>query len=340
MSSSAGLIVEQMTSHPSLVERHSEPRPLSVLNLVPNPATGFFCTQVESLRSVNVRGEILSTFEAENCADPETYRSPMDYVRFFPEVRRTLRPEHDIVHANFGLTGPHALAQRRVPVVLSLWGTDVYGPFGWVSKLCARLCDAVIVPSEEMGEQLDCEYTVIPHGVDLDQFTPAPRSAAVNALGWDPDSVHVLFPGNTNRPEKDFPRAERIVGAARKRVDAPIRIHTPNGAVPHDEMPTWMNASDVLLLTSQYEGSPNVIKEAMACNVPIVSSDVGDVPERLADVSPSAVCSTDDELVAALVETLRADARSNGRQVVSDLRIDRMADRIRSVYDEVLTGDR
>lgn len=311
-----------------------------MLNLVPNPATGFFCTQTESLRAVNVRGEILSTFDAENCADPESYRSPMNYVRFFPEVRGTLRPEHDIVHANFGLTAPHALAQRQVPVVLSLWGTDVYGSFGRVSKVCARLCDAVIVVSEAMGEQLQCDYTVIPHGVNLDLFTPEPRSAAADTLGWDPDAFHVLFPGNTNRPEKDFPRAQRIVRAARKRIDAPIRIHTPDGAVPHDEMPTWMNASDVLLLTSQYEGSPNVVKEAMACNVPVVSTAVGDVPERLGDVTPSAVCSTDDELVDALVATLRADARSNGRHVVSDLRIERVAERIRSVYDDVLADAR
>jgi glycosyltransferase involved in cell wall biosynthesis len=106
--------------------------------------------------------------------------------------------------------------------------------------------------------------------------------------------------------------------------------------VPHEEVPYYINAANALILTSRHEGSPNTVKEAMACNVPVVSTDVGDVRERLEGVTPSAVCTDEDELVEGLLMLLKADSRSNGREAVREVSWDRIGDRIIDIYHKVL----
>jgi glycosyltransferase involved in cell wall biosynthesis len=228
-----------------------------------------------------------------------------------------------------------ALAQLRLPVVLSLWGSDLLGEYGWLSKRCARHCDAVIVMSDRMAAELDAPCHVIPHGINLSRFAPQPKAEAREAVGWNRRAKHVLFPYPPTRGVKDFPRAERVVTAAARQVEGPVELQSVYG-VPHDEMSTYYNAADVLLLPSKSEGSPNSVKEAMACNVPVVTTDVGDVAERIADVSPSYVCESDDELVAGLVDVLSSPRRSNGRENVQDISLERMGERIHAVYKSVL----
>lgn len=303
----------------------------------PVTESSFYRSQLASLAERNVHGD---TVPVPGEPGPGESRSPVDYLRYVPRVRRAVGDGYDLLHANYGLTAPHGLVQGRLPTVLTLWGTDLYGPFGWLSRACAPLFDAVIVMSERMRERLPCACTVIPHGVDLDVFAPEPTAGARERLGWDVDASYVLFPASEDRPEKGYPRAERVVEVARRRTGGPLRLETLDGSVPHREVPTVMNASDALLLTSRHEGSPNAVKEALACNLPVVSTDVGDVAERLAGVEPSAVGTTDGELVDALVAVLRRGERSNGRDAVRDLGLGRTADRIRAVYERVLVEAR
>jgi glycosyltransferase involved in cell wall biosynthesis len=97
-----------------------------------------------------------------------------------------------------------------------------------------------------------------------------------------------------------------------------------------------MNAADVLLVTSRWEGSPNAVKEALACNLPVVATDVGDVRERLAGVSPSYVCQSDADLVTSLVDVLSDPRPSNGRTAANEVSLSRMGDRLQHVYETVL----
>jgi glycosyltransferase involved in cell wall biosynthesis len=313
-----------------------EPGP-SVLHLTTSPDSQFYRTQVAALQRQGVDCETLAVPGTADGRDAEANRTPADYLRFFPLVRRALRRgEYDLVHANYGLTGPHALAQSRAPTVLSLWGTDVYGSFGWLSKLVAPRCDEVIVMSDALGRQLSTEYTVLPHAVDLEAFRPMPRSGAREALGWEPDAHHVLFAAPIAREEKGFPLARRVVRAARERLSTPIVMQTPDGTVPHERMPVLMNAADALLLTSSHEGFPNVVKEALACNLPVVATDVGDLADRLGPVSQCRVGASEDELVAGLATVLQRGERADGRQAVSNLDVDRVARRLRAIYDRLL----
>jgi glycosyltransferase involved in cell wall biosynthesis len=307
---------------------------MKVLNLVTNREAQFFQQQVETLASLGVTAETVAVPGRRRSTDEATSsRSPLDYLRFYPRVLRHALSEYDLVHANYGLTGPAALAQPRRPVVLTLWGSDLLDDVGWLSRLCARAADAVIVMSEEMAAELaPIESHVIPHGVDLELFRPMSQSEARASVGWDDDAVQVLFPYSKGRPVKNYDRAADVVAATRERLGVPVELQTVHG-VAHERMPLYHNAADALLLTSDHEGSPNSVKEAMACNLPVVATDVGDVAELLDGVARSHVCRTDEALVASLVDVLARRARSDGRAHVPSHR--RTGERILSVYESV-----
>ena len=311
--------------------------PLCVLNLVTKANATFYRQQVAALEEIDITSTTIPVPGTHTRGDDMVQsRSTVDYLRFYPTVLRESFGEYDLIHANYGLTGPAALAQANLPVVLSLWGSDVYGKYSLVSKLCARLADAVIVMSEEMANAVPTDCYVIPHGVDFELFHPLSQMEAQVDLGWDHDLKHVLFPYATNRPEKNFPRAKRVVEDASSRLGTDIELHAMHD-VAHHRMPTYMNAADALLLTSTHEGSPNSVKEALACGLPVVSTDVGDVREQLAAVEPSGIGHTEAELVSQLVAVLKRDVRSNGREQSRSLSTEQMAEQIRDVYRDVLS---
>ncbi|EMA70645.1 Glycosyltransferase-like protein [Halorubrum aidingense JCM 13560] len=308
---------------------------MRVLNLVTNDQSRFFQQQVEGLEAVGVECTTVAVpgyrdYDGDNVDG----RGPIDYLRLLPPTLRRSFGEYDLIHANFGLTAPAAVLQPNLPVVVSLWGTDLMGKYGWVSKIFAARADEVVVMSDEMADEFGRPCHVIPHGVNLDRFAPQSTAEARRDLGWDEGVHQVLFPYPPGRGVKNYPRAARVVEAASEALDGEVRLQTVSG-VPHERMPTYMNAADALLLTSEREGSPNSVKEAMACNLPVVSTDVGDVRERLSGVSPSAVCTTDDGLTDALVDVLERETRSNGRDVVREVSVTRTRDRLHAVYQQV-----
>jgi glycosyltransferase involved in cell wall biosynthesis len=304
---------------------------MRVLNLVVEESAPFFQQQEKILER---RGIECETIEVPGSHDTEHTRTATDYLRFHAPVLKKSR-QFDVVHANYGLTGPAALLQPTRPVVLSLWGSDLLGWTGPLSKACARLSDAVIVMSDEMAEAYGGDCEVIPHGIDMRLFEPRSTREAREEVGWRHDARHVLFPYSPDRELKDHPRAERVVDGVNDAFDETVELHAVHG-VPHDSIPTYMNAADALLMTSKREGSPNTVKEALACNLPVVSTDVGDVRNLLSGVDPSFACETDEELVDALAETLRRGERSNGRETVEHLRLETMGERIEDVYRSAL----
>lgn len=311
---------------------------LRVLNLVTNEDAQFFRAQVEELRRRGVETTTLSV-PGENHsqsvdAGTEGSRSVWDYARFYPSVLAHSLDGYDLVHANYGLTAPMAIAQPRLPVVLSLWGSDLMGRYGPVTRRLAPMCDAVVVMSEGMAEAYGGDCRVIPHGVDLDAFRPMERDRARQTVGWPTDERTVLFPYPPKRDVKNYPRARAIVDRVADRLDRPVSLRTATD-IPHERMPYYLNAADALILTSHREGSPNTVKEALACNLPVVSTAVGDVEQRLGPVEPSAVSEDDDELVAGLADILRAGERSDGREHAAELGIERMGTRLISVYESV-----
>jgi teichuronic acid biosynthesis glycosyltransferase TuaC len=148
---------------------------------------------------------------------------------------------------------------------------------------------------------------------------------------------HILFPSNCENPIKRFDLALASVEAIRRSgIDA--EVHQLQG-VPHAEVPIWINASDVLLLTSAHEGSPNIVKEALACNVPVVSVDVGDIRERIQGIGGCYLALPEPlDLATKLKAVQERPCRVNGRTTMQDLSVEAIAVRLSEFYREILEG--
>jgi teichuronic acid biosynthesis glycosyltransferase TuaC len=272
------------------------------------------------------------------------------YLHAWREVRRRLATRrYDLVHAQFGNSGVLALG-TGLPTVVTLRGDDLQGVIGKreqmtlkgytimaLSRLVARRADAVVVVSSHMRERLPrgVDATVIPSGLDLELFRPIARDDARRRLGMDPNGRFVLFAGNPGEPRKRYWLAERTVGLLSDELRAQLVVAW---RVPHQDMPYLMSACDALLFTSMQEGSPNVVKEALACNLPVVSVPIGDVAERLRGVDGCELVqdAQAEALAGALARVLRRGGRVDGRAAVSALDERRCTERLLAVYRRVL----
>ncbi|MCH7659225.1 MAG: glycosyltransferase [Euryarchaeota archaeon] len=301
---------------------------INVLQLV-TTRRSFFDQQIRALEK---RGVECTVLEVPRPADG---RRPEEFARFYHEaLREAFNGEYDLVHANYGLIGPFALALPIRPVVLSLWGSEVMGysnRLDRVTRFSANRSDAVIAPSKAVSRELDCPHTVIPFGVDTELFRPMDRKKAREYLGWESEKPIVLFPYDRERAVKNYPLAERVI--ERLSVDAELR--TVSG-LAYEEMPYVMNASDALLVTSQRESGPMVIKEAAACNLPVVSTDVGFARDILQGVSNCSIGRSTTDLVRALDSALKDGQRADGRAVIDELGLDEMGEQILTLYTTTL----
>ncbi len=262
-------------------------------------------------------------------------------------------PSVDLIHAHYGYCGWLARSQFRKPIVVSFMGSDLLGTpdaSGRVSLISrvvvqadrwlARTVDAVIVKSPGMAQVLSpVNAHIVPNGVDLDAFRPMEPREARRRLGWPEGMRYVMFPGNPDNPRKGYPLARAAVKCAAPRVPVPVELVALSGIAP-EHVPVYMNACDAMLLTSFLEGSPNVVKEALACNLPVVSVPVGDVSDLLAGVGGCALCPRDaDALAGALVRVLREQHRTDGRIALQrkGLDLQSVAQKVISIYEAVLT---
>lgn len=271
-----------------------------------------------------------------------------------------VRPRrYDLIHAHTGHCATLARLQFRYPVLVSYVGYDVYGKLRAdgsitlksrvervVFRQLARIVAATITKSSAMEALLpasaQAKNVVLPNGVDRREFTEVPREQARAVLGWGPDEVVVLFAGRTDVARKRVDVAREACLIAAREIDG-VRLRILEGH-EHGVVPLWMSAADVLVLPSLAEGSPNVVKEALACNLPVVAGDVGDVAQVIGDAVRCRVldrAAGPAEFGAALVEVLRgAPARSNGRALTAHLGADVIARRLLELYERTAKGAR
>jgi glycosyltransferase involved in cell wall biosynthesis len=196
--------------------------------------------------------------------------------------------------------------------------------------------DRTIVVSEEMKEKGRLgKSAVIPCGVDLEQFKPMPKEEARKKLNLPQDKKLVLYAGEYFRPIKRFDIVWESMEVLRDRnPDVELVLVAKK---PLNEVPIYMNACDVLVLVSDGEGSPQVIKEAMACNLPIVSVPAGDVPQVIGGTEGCYLCSQDPKEVADKLElALQRGKKTDGRERIKHLELGAISRRIITLYDSLL----
>lgn len=276
-------------------------------------------------------------------------RNPLNYLSAWLRVRKQMsRLHYDVIHAQWGQSALLALPKRR-PLVITFRGSDLQGIVTTngrytlsglilraVSRSVARFADQLIVVSRRLSQRLDgLPCHIIPSGVDLDLFRTIPKDEAREKVGLQLNKQLILFAGGPNQPVKRYLLAREAVARLRAQ---PVPDLVVVDRVPHHLMPYYLSACDVLLLTSSHEGSPNIVKEALACNLPVVSVDVGDVRERLNSVEGCVVCDDDrpETIAKGLAEVLAKHARLNSRQSVYELDERLLVGRIIAIYRKAM----
>lgn len=324
---------------------------LKVLMVTTNwPAPGgprtshFIKRQADFLQAAGVDVEVFH-FRAQ--------KSLLSYLKAWLAVRRKLRSSrYDLIHAQFGQSGLMALP-KRIPYVVTLRGSDILGTVSdrsgkytaagkinqRISRMVAAKADAVILVSEHMQANLPRleSCNIIPSGIDFDLFRSMPRDQARRKLGLPLNERLVLFVGNPKQARKRHQLATAAVDLLNRRL--PVRLVVGWG-VPHTDIPVYMAACDALIFTSMQEGSPNAVKEALACNLPVVSVAVGDVEQRIGGVEGCELCRDEspEAIASALERVLLRGKRVEGRISVDHLSETAITQQVIDVYRSALAA--
>ncbi len=262
------------------------------------------------------------------------------YLRNIKLLKRYIFHEkYDLVHAHYFFSGCVASLAGARPLIVSLMGSDLYAHrvMVFIIRTFSFLFswENIIVKSYSMSDLLGPKKVdVIPNGVDLTRFIPMGIEQCRDKIGWEKHKIHLLFASDPDREEKNYCLTEQ---ALRIIDNQNIEIHFLNN-IPNEITPFWYNASDVVLLSSIWEGSPNVIKEAMACDRPIVCTDVGDVKWLFNGCEGCFISPCDEYSYADEIKKALNYKKSEGRSRIMELGLssDVIAKRIHKVYQSVI----
>ncbi len=307
-----------------------------------NPAFGSFVkAQVECLRGVGVDVEVLAL---------DAPWRKLIYPKGVIDLRRRLaQHDVDLVHAHYSYVGIVGRTQFKVPLIVTYHGSDLLGSRDLSGKLkksnlltvragrkLARHADAVIVQSKQMAKLVEgANVHIIPHEIDFDLFHPTERDEARAQLGLYQNKKYLLFAAKPENGVKNFALANAAAEEL-KQTDPDVELLVVFKET-QDRLALFMSAADVLIFPSFSEGSPNVVKQAMACNLPIVATDVGDIREVVECTEGCHIVDFTIESVAgALRSVLATCPRTNGREHVARFKCSVVGQQLVDLYQSVL----
>ena len=276
------------------------------------------------------------------------------YLRSISKLKDHLKKNtYELIHAHYTFCGWVAvLSFCRIPVVVSYMGSDVYGTVDKNGKripgsyfeiitgiLLQPFVRRIIVKSKNLEQYvyLKKKSAVIPNGVDFENFKPRDKITARKKLGLSLDHQLICFLGNPKNLRKNIRLLRDSVEIIN---NFNIKLICPY-PVSSDLIPYYINSCDVLVLCSFLEGSPNVVKEAMASNCPIVATDVGDAKEIIGNTEGCYISSFDpNDMAEKITAALKLNAPTTGRDDVGHLEIKKIAERIIEVYQSCTSNDK
>lgn len=303
----------------------------------------FIRTLVEALQEAGVEVEVIHP-----APGPVLWRYLIAIVQIWWKTRKG---NVDIVHGHYGQWCFFARLQWKVPVVAAFLGDDLLGTVtahgGYSTKgalivrLSRWLCkhvDVALVKSTEMQVAAgNSEVQVLPDGVDFKLFRPLERAQMREALGWRQDGYYVLFGNNPAIPVKNIQLARASIEyLAQQGIE--VELVVANG-LPQIELVHYINACNAVILPSYAEGSPNIVKEAMACNVPVVATDVGDVSDVIWSTQGCSMCLPDPASFAlGLLHAFQQREPTTGREDIAHLEVSLIAQQMIAIYREIQDG--
>lgn len=288
----------------------------------------FVSEQAESVKGLNIQIDYF----------PVKGKGVFGYLKNRKGLLKKIEEYHpDIIHAHYGLSGLLANLQREVPVVTTFHGSDIHSEGIWLllSKICMYLSAFNIFVSRriyETAKYKKSNYAILPCGTDAHTFFELPKDEARNDLGWEQSGKYVLFAGAFENKVKNYALAQKAVtlvnGCQLIELKGYDRV----------QVNLLMNACDCLLMTSDKEASPMVIKEAMLCGCPIISVDVGDVKDMISGIVGCFIARREPEDIAdKLLHIFELRERTDGRNriIQSGLDLSDIARRIQTIYEDV-----
>ena len=264
------------------------------------------------------------------------------YLSNLRRLKQTIRAEKpDLVHAHYGMSGALAVLQRLVPVVTTYHNGETLTCMGRLSsKLALRHSAYNIFVAQHIYDLLTPKpkrYTILPCGIWLSQQPLIPKDEARAALGLPTDKPNILFGGAFSNLRKNVALAREAI----QRLPFDVNLIEMKGW-NRKQVNQLFCACDMLLLPTKSEGSPQVVKEALACNCPVVATNVADIPYLLLGVKNSYATDFDPQEIAnKIVEVLDDGGRSDGRQRIETLQLDNtfVAEKLINIYKSVLHID-
>ena len=245
----------------------------------------------------------------------------------------------NIIHSHYGFSGMLSVLQRKVPVVITFHGSDVYVPaFRIISKAAFILSKYSIFVHENMVQKMGAKrnFSIISCGVNTTIFHPLNKNECRKKLNFDIDKKYILFSSNFTDKNKNSHLAKKAINLLNYDVELiELKNYKP------DEVNLLMNAVDLVLVTSLHESGPLVVKEALSCNCPVVSTDVGDAKVTIGDVKGCYITDFDASNISEKIKiVLNSNQRINGKNRISDLELtsEIVAEKISNIYKSITTS--
>ena len=288
-----------------------------------------------------------------------------NYLRAIGALKEKIRAwKPDVLHAHFGLSAITAELQSLVPVVTTFHnGETLNWHVNLLTSLCSLRAKHVVYVAQHIRDLVYFKankYSILPCGVNMNDCVVMDHQEARQQLGFEEGVQYILFGGAFDNLRKNYAllrqAVEQIEHTTWTKVEGGERcgniVCLEMKGLSRAECVLRMNACDLFALPSHSEGSPQALKEAMACNCPIVATDMADVRSLLGDMpghyilrNPRKTTERWDgdehslnEMIELMKVALQFNQRTHGRERIVELGYtnEQVAEQLIAIYKSLV----